>query len=251
MRLIILAAGKGSRLWPLTKETPKSLLKLEDGSTMLERQLHEAVNCKYIDRVTVITGYRSDMVEKKIEEFKEIFPVDYIFNPLYNISNNLVSLWTATCLMEQEDFAITNGDNIYRNGVFNRIFSQLEREGDLIAITIDHKENYDDDDMKVKLDENRNVVRVSKEIPIEETDAESVGFAIVRGERARGLFVNAMVDLLRDEAYLNKFWLEVFNRLTEEGFRIETVEIQHSDWQELDFHPDIELIKRFILKSID
>ena len=121
MNLIILAAGTGTRLFPLTKDTPKSLLDLGDGTTLLERQIKNAVVCKSIKKVYVVTGYRSIQIEERIEQFSSEIPVEIVFNPFYDISNNLLSLWCVNYIMEDRDFVITNGDNIYKTGIYDHI----------------------------------------------------------------------------------------------------------------------------------
>lgn len=63
VNLIILAARTGRRLYPLTKDTPKSLLDLGDGDTLLDRQLEIAAMHDEIDKVYVISGYRTEQIE--------------------------------------------------------------------------------------------------------------------------------------------------------------------------------------------
>ena len=247
MKLFILAAGKGTRLWPLTRNTPKSLIDLGDGTTLLERQIEAAINSKIFNEIIIITGYKAEQIEAKIQEYRNSINMTTIYNPFYDISNNLVSLWVANYRMLEDDFMITNGDNIYKEHVFSKVYKALENEREVIAITIDYKENYDEDDMKMILDDKRNVLRVHKEIPIEETKAESVGLALVKGSKSREVFVNTIRSLIRNKEYLNKFWLEIFNSLVNSGYIVKTVEIDKNDWKEVDFHPDIETLKRLIL----
>jgi choline kinase len=241
MRLFILAAGKGTRLWPLTKNTPKSLLTFSDGTTILERQVENAIRNEFITGVDIVTGYKSEQIEAKIKDYKTRIPIRILFNPVYDITNNLVSVWVAHHRMMDEDFMITNGDNIYKNDVFQKIRSDKK---EVIQLTVDHRESYDDDDMKVTFSDSR-VVRVSKQIPTEKTDAESVGLVLVKGKKSRRLFVDKVIELVREKEYLEKFWLEIFNSLSDDGVAIEYT----SDWREVDFHPDVDAMKNIILKD--
>jgi choline kinase len=246
MKLFILAAGKGERLWPLTKNTPKSLINFEDGSTLLERQIANSISSGIFNEIIIITGYKAEQIDAKINIYKNDIKISTIYNPFYNISNNLISLWTAHYMMRDDDFMITNGDNIYKDGVFEKVYKDKPH---IIQLTVDYKEQYDTDDMKVKLDDTKNIVRVHKDIPAEQTDGESVGLALIRGERYRKLFVAKILHLIRNEAYLNKFWLEIFNSLAEDGVAVNTVQIDKNDWREVDFHPDITIIKKLISKG--
>jgi len=245
MKLFILAAGKGTRLWPLTKNTPKSLLTFSDGTTILERQVENAIRNEFITEVNIVTGYKSEQIEAKIKDYKTRIPINILFNPVYDITNNLVSVWVAHHRMTDEDFMITNGDNIYKNDVFQKI--QTDKK-EVIQLTVDYRESYDGDDMKVTFSDGR-VVKVSKQIPPEKTDAESVGLVLVKGEKSRRLFVDKVIELVREKEYLEKFWLEIFNSLSDDGVAIDHKSIEVNDWREVDFHPDVDAMKNIILKD--
>ncbi len=246
MRLFVLCAGKGTRLWPLTKNTPKSLIDLGDGSTLLERQLMNAVTTDYIEEVCLITGYLADQIDAKIKFYQEKLPVATVFNPFYDVSNNLCSLWTVCNKMLEKDFLITNGDNIYDDVVFEKI----RNDGQGIFVTIDYKASYDEDDMKVSFHANGQISRIHKEIELSDTKAESVGLAVVNGEKNRRLFANKILELVRDKDYINRYWLEIFNSLITDGIPIEYKEIDQDDWREMDFHPDLNTIRSLIADKI-
>ncbi len=246
MKLIILAAGKGERLWPLTRNTPKSLIDLGDGTTILERQLKSAILSGIFNEVVIVTGYKSEQIEAKIKDYLQEINISILFNPFFDKTNNFVSLWFAHSKMYEEDFMITNGDNIYKDGLFSDINRKVAEISETIQITIDFKDFYDEDDMKVILDNNRKVLKVHKEIPQDKADAESVGLAIVKGMRLRRVFINKLNQLIRHKEFFDRFWLEIFNALIEDGYPIETIEVDRDDWREIDFHPDVDVIRQLI-----
>jgi choline kinase len=240
-RLFILSAGKGTRLWPLTKDMPKSLVELSDGSCILERQIRTAIDSGVIDEITIITGYMHDKIEAFITDFEDQIKINTIYNPFYDISNNLLSLWTAFYPMRERDFMITNGDNIYLSDVFKQI---VRSKNETIQVTIDYKDEYDMDDMKVSFDGNK-ITRIHKDIAMEDIKAESVGLCLVQGNKSRTIFTDKLVNLAKDPAYMNRFWLEIFNSLIDvDGAIIDFATINVKDWQEIDFHPDIEIVKK-------
>lgn len=247
MKLFILGAGKGTRLYPLTKNTPKLLIDLGDGLTLLGRQLENAIASKCIDEVIVITGYLHQQIDDKIKEYQDQISISTVFNPFFDVSNNLMSLWIAKEFMRDEDFMITNGDNMYKTNVYQAI--QTEKSS-TIQVTIDYKDEYDEDDMKVSFFPDGRVKRVHKQINIDEVGAESVGLCLVKGEDARNIFVSTLEELGKEADYLNRFWLEIFNRMSLNGNVIDTVEVQHDEWNEVDFHPDINIIKQFIASHL-
>jgi choline kinase len=247
MNLIILAAGVGSRLFPLTKDKPKSLIDLGDGTTLLDRQIQNAINCDIIDTIYIVTGYRASQIEEKIEQYKSEINIVSLYNPFYETSNNLFSLWFAQFVMDGKDFLISNGDNIYKDNVYNNIH---EISSNTISITIDYKTEYDEDDMKVTMDEKGNVKHVSKLIHKEKISAESVGLAIVKGSKNRKIFKEKLASLVKDITNKDKFWLEIFNALATDGQKIGTYVIEKRDWGEIDFHPDIQSVKAAISKEL-
>lgn len=247
MNLFILAAGKGTRLYPLTKHQPKSLIKLKDGSTILERQIEVALESQAFERILIITGYHSAMIEDRITKYEDR-NVEVIFNPYFDLSNNLLSLWTAHFLLEETDFVISNGDNIYRRGIYQRIFESADDE--TIQLTVDTKEAYDDDDMKVTLNAKGHVVRVSKLIGSKEADRESLGLVVVRGAKHRRAFHRKLMELVREPAMMQSFWLEIFNALVASGETIQVCDVPEKDWAEIDFHPDIETLQRAITANL-
>ena len=70
MRVIILAAGKGERMGSLTKDNPKMLIPLGNGKTLLETQL-DSIKKSGIKEVSIVTGYKSEKVEKKVAEYRK------------------------------------------------------------------------------------------------------------------------------------------------------------------------------------
>ena len=243
MKIIILAAGKGERLYPLTKNTPKPLIDLGNGETLLERQLNYLSNSKVIDEVIIVIGYLYDQIESKLKNFNTKLKIKTIYNPFYEMTNNLITLWLSKYEMNN-DFLIANGDNIIASDVFRDLVNET-KEG--IFLTICYRDKYSEEDMKVNLDNNNKILRVSKEIRL--GDAESVGLVKVSGEKFRKIYQDVLEELVKNKNYLNKFWLETFNVLANKGVEVNSFEIDKDKWREVDFHfvlPDIkELIKKF------
>jgi len=246
LNLIILAAGVGRRLYPLTKDKPKSLLDIGDGSTLLDKQLTIAVQTHRVDKVFIVAGYKVEQIESKIKEYEGQIDCEIIYNPFFDVSNNLMSLWCAHHLMLEEDFLITNGDNIYKTHVYDVLINDNE-EG--IYILTDKKDHNDEDDMKV-LFEDGQVSLISKQIDIDEAQAESVGFIRISGKKSRQLFYQQLLSEIRQENGRDEFWLEIFNGLCREGHKVEALEIGEHEWGEMDFHPDVHLMKEAIMKEI-
>lgn len=94
MRAILLAAGMGTRLRPITNETPKSLIKV-NGKPLLERQV-EFLNENGIEEIIVLTGYLAE----KFDYLKEKYNVKLVYNDKYNVYNNIYSMYLVREYLE-------------------------------------------------------------------------------------------------------------------------------------------------------
>lgn len=247
MNLIILAAGSGKRLYPLTKDRPKSLLDIGDGSTLLDRQIQAAIESESVTRVYIVVGYLQEMIDQAMAPYRDQIEIELIYNPYFDVSNAMLSLWCAHYVLEEDDFFISNGDNIYRVNLFDQM-SSGSREG--IKLAVSFKREYDDDDMKVVLGDDRAVLRVSKTISSTEAAADSVGLLMVKGSRQRAEFRQALLDAAKDREYFNAFWQQVFDFVVARGQSIQAHEVSHSDWAEIDFHPDVELMRSALFANL-
>ena len=162
MKAIVLSAGQGRRLLPLTSQLPKCLLALDGERTLLQIQLEALARCG-VGRAQVVTGYGADQVEAHLEELRiPGIQVETLFNPFFASSDNLMSCWLARSAME-DDFILLNGDTLFEDDVLRRLLSSAH---DPITVTVDHKRHYDDDDMKVALDARGRVLAIGKTLPL-------------------------------------------------------------------------------------
>lgn len=240
MQIIILAAGKGERLMPLTRNTPKPLLDLGNGATLLEEQIASIHEAGCIDEIVLVLGYLAEQIEAKIKLYQTNgIKIRTIYNPFYEVSNNLMSLWFAQHEM-RDDFLITNGDNLFAPEVFRGLVSENE---DGITLAVSRKDDFGYDDMKVSLQDGL-VAQVSKQVEPDAIDAESPGLALVRGARSCGIFRSQLEALARRKEFIGRFWLEVFTQLYSHGVPVRPWFFDAATlWQEVDFHADVDKVR--------
>ncbi len=241
MRAIIIAAGKGTRLLPITKNTPKSLLDIGQGLTLLETQLHSLKECGITD-IVIIVGYLAEQIEAKIMEYKKDFNITTVYNPFYATSNNLISIWMARHFMNEE-FITINGDDIFDASVIKSLLKSKEN----ITMVTDVKDEYDSDDMKI-ISENGLVKQVSKKIPIPEANGESVGIIKFSGHGSQ-IYIDVLEEMVRDPQNMNNFYLKAIQKIIDKGFPVHYSRCNPKDWGEIDFHPDLELIRKYVSKT--
>jgi L-glutamine-phosphate cytidylyltransferase len=237
MNLFLLAAGRGARLMPLTTDVPKCLVSLGDNSTLLEKVLFEAKQSGVIKQVVIIGGYRFEKIEGLLENLKLDLLVKVLYNPFYEISSPLVSLYIAYLNgMGREDFIICNGDTFYRAELFKRM-ANLENG---ITLAIEPNAGRDQDGVKVLVDGYNNLTRVGKNLHAESASGVSAGFVAVKGDAYRDIFVETLRNMMRtpDNLDTKTVWHSIFNVLSEAGAVIRTIEASSEEWFEIDHAED-------------
>jgi choline kinase len=231
LKAIILSAGQGSRLLPLTASLPKCLLRLGD-RTILGLQVEELAAVG-VDEIVVVTGFCADAVERELERLaRPGLRLRTLFNPFYGVADNLGSCWLARGEMTGR-FLLVNGDTLFERAIPARLVAQATAP---ITLTIDRKPAYDADDMKVVLDGNL-LVEVGKSLAAERIDGESIGMSLYQGQGAR-LFVQALDDLMRGPTGTRSWYLRAIDHLAKRG-RVGVVGIEGLRWSEIDFPHDL------------
>ena len=108
--VLLLAAGTGSRLRPLTQNAPKCLTEV-GGLPILERLIHN-LRIQGIERLVVVLGHQGDKIREFLDYKAGDMQVDYVLNPDYKTTNNLYSLWLARQQI-QEPFLLVESDLVF------------------------------------------------------------------------------------------------------------------------------------------
>ncbi|GJL61378.1 MAG: nucleotidyltransferase [Nitrospirales bacterium] len=237
MKTIILSAGQGRRLLPLTAENPKCLLQI-GGKSLLEWQLQELRKCG-IDHVAVVVGYGADKVEQCLRLNGYESWVRTIYNPFYAVADNLGSCWVAREEMTEE-FVLLNGDTLFESAVPQQLLASPRHP---VTLVTDSKGTYDADDMKVILDGTK-LARVGKTIPIHETHGESIGMMVFR-DKGPAMFRRAVEQALRRPESLKKWYLSIIDELAQEGL-VWTSAIRGMKWGEIDNSSDLDQAHKLV-----
>lgn len=241
MKAVILSAGQGSRLLPLTAERPKCLLPLGRMS-LIEWQVEVLARCG-VDEIVAILGFRAAMVEAVLARLERPgLSIRTLFNPFFNVADNLGSCWLARHEMTG-DFLLLNGDTLFEAAVLERL---LKSPPAPITVTIDRKATYDADDMKVHLDGTR-LLDIGKTLPLARTGGESIGLLLFRGDGSR-LFVAAADRTMRVPEGLTSFYLKVIDQLAKSD-RVETASIEGLAWGEVDYPADLQRVERLVAEG--
>src|SRR5689334_23508777 len=143
MKAIILSAGQGSRLGHLVDNRPKCLIDF-NGRSLLDRQL-DTLEANGVGEAVVVTGFHDELVQQAIAARTGGPRVRTVFNPFYKVADNTGSLFMAREELTG-DCLVWNGDTLVSTALMRKVVSN-DRPG--ICVTVDRKDGYDDDDMKV------------------------------------------------------------------------------------------------------
>ncbi len=235
---ILLSAGQGSRLLPLTAERPKCLIDFS-GRSLIEWQI-EMLARGGVKRIDVVTGFKTDEVEYAVSQINDLrVDIKCHFNPFFKVADNLGSCWIVRHLMK-DDFMILNGDTLVSEEIVRKV--QQGADGPdgpwPIAVTVDEKPAYDSDDMKVLREPNGRLLHIGKTLTAEETNCELIGFLAFRGEGV-DLFREAVRSKMRERNGVEHWYLKVIDTIADTG-QVGTCSITGSQWAEVDFLTDIE-----------
>ena len=231
MKAIILSAGQGSRLGHLTATRPKCLIDFA-GRSLLDRQLDTLAACG-IDEAVVVTGFRDDAIEAALSRRVGGPRVRTIFNPFYKVADNLGSLFVAREELSGE-VLVWNGDTLVSEALMARVIDNGSQDG--ICVSIDRKDRYDDDDMKVVADDDGRLRAIGKRIE-KGVNAESIGLLAFRGTGA-ARFRGAIETAMRTSEGTTIWYLRVIHHLAQSS-EVSTLDIAGEEWGEVDFPEDV------------
>ncbi len=238
MKAIILCAGQGRRLLPYTESTPKCLLKLA-GKHFIEWQI-DALMQVGITQVIAVVGYAAQRIETLLAN-KYQNKVSYVYNPFYEIADNLASCWMAKEHFT-DDFLILNGDTLFEPDVISTLLAKDEFP---ITLATDEKENYDDDDMKV-IAQGSQLMSVGKKLSLDKVNAESIGIMHFNPQGATH-FKQTIENLMYQPESLQKWYLSIIDQLATNNL-VGICPINGLDWTEVDFVQDLACAEKLAEK---
>ncbi len=106
MTYIVLVAGQGKNLHPLTLSNPKTLYKLDGETTVLQRLVRSIRKYDKEAEIVVVVGFMYNYIQKELEDDNVMF----VHNPFYAVTSSMGSLWFAKGYLQRENVTIINGD---------------------------------------------------------------------------------------------------------------------------------------------
>lgn len=226
MKVIIMAAGVGSRLRPFTDKIPKSLFMLGRNETILQR-MARLVRSTSEAELCIVTGFEREKVEGAVPS------ATFVNNPFFAVTNSIASLWFARHLLD-DDVIIINGDVVVEGSLFREIL-ELETSA---SVVIDSSQK-DTGDYLVATSNGR-VVMMSKELV--RCTGEYIGITKLAECSARKLrsTIEELIGAGRmDEWYENA----LVHMILKDDFILNYQDVPGSQWVEVDTVDDLVAAK--------
>lgn len=197
MKALILAAGLGTRLSPITDTRPKCLVPV-NGKPILIKQI-ENLHENGVTEITIISGYMSKVLEGEV---KKLFPeIKVIESVDYATTNNMYSAWLGREFVNDEPFLMMNADVFFDASVIGELLNDKYEN----AIVTDIG-TYFEESMKV-IQKNGRLVEISKQITEQDALGASIDVYKFNSEGAKAFF-DKCEDYILNKKELKK-WSEV------------------------------------------
>ena len=165
MKLVIIAAGKGSRISPVSNGLPKILIKVFN-KTLLEHIIQNCLSVGIADLV-IITGHNSDIIHDYISKNKFKINIEFAHNKDWNLPNGISVLASKNNISQNDDFLISMSDHFYKDDLLLKI-KNSDLTNTSVNVGADYKTDtiHDPDDaMKLIIDKNSNIIsEMSKDL---------------------------------------------------------------------------------------
>jgi len=225
---IVLSAGQGSRLLPVTATRPKCLIEV-GGRTLLRRQL-EALAAAGLKRALIVTGYRHEQVDEALRGPQPL-AAETRFNPFWGVASSIGSVWIARDRL-RAPFCLLNGDTLFDPQI---LAAALASPGAALGLVVEPIDAPTYDDMLVRA-EGGTVRAVSKDLS--EGDASHRSLGLILAGEGHSAYAQTLEALIAERNGAGAYHHDIVHRLAQNR-PVAAIERAEGFWQEVDRPEDI------------
>ena len=230
---LVLAAGAGRRLQPLTDDLPKTLLPVDGARTILDIALAN-LRSAGLDEVVVVTGFAADRIDERKAALERDHGVrlELVFNDKAEEWNNAYSLWVAReCL--RDGAILVNGDTVHPASVEATV---LAARGPDIVLAADTEKTLGEEEMKLHVTDDGFMDRINKALDPASSRGEYIGVTLIEPAAAEPLAAALEATWRRDP---DLYYEDGYQEFADRGGRIGIAPIGDVEWVEVDDHGDL------------
>ena len=227
MTYIILAAGEGKKMHPLTLKCPKTMFRLDEDFTIIKRLIRQIRILDDDAEIVVVVGFMSETIKKELEMENIIF----INNPFYKITKSTASLWFAGEYLNRDNVVILNSDVVLSDDVMKNIVCQETDKPFLLmdkSSVAEHNHNVHVEGEKVVVigyGISSPIGRYCNVIKFDGISAREL-YEELNGLMESGMYNHHYEDIITQMIFANVFEMYYEN-------------IDHSEWAEIDSIDDL------------
>ena len=242
IKAVILAAGVGYRIRPLTDNCPKSLLMI-NGKTILEMMISHIQKCG-ISEIVFVLGYLQDQIKDYVKTQFPDLVAHYITNKKYKETNTGYSLLLTKDLVQNSTFIKFDADVVFDISILKNL---IDSEHDN-CLCIDKNINLDAEEIKVIIREENRVVKASRTVNPEDAIGESIGIEKISPEAAHALFSELEI-MMKDEQHHQEYYEAAYERIIEKDVPFHALDISGLKWTEIDTKEDFLTAESLLINS--
>ncbi len=232
-KAVILAAGVGSRIRPLTDDCPKSLLEVA-GIPILERMIRNCMSCGMSEFILVL-GYLDDHVRDFVAKTFPEIDATFVINDKYAKTNTGYSLMLAADALGGAGFIKFDADVVFDIKILRRLI----RSQHSTVLCIDRAIQLDAEEVKVIVDDQSRVLRASKSFDPKVALGESIGIEKISPETA-GLVFAELTLMMDKEVHHQEYYEAAYERLMAKDIAFHALDITGLNWTEIDTYGDFQ-----------
>lgn len=236
MTYIFLVAGKGTRLHPITLTYPKTLFKLDDNVTVIQRMVNMIKKYDESAKFIVVTGFMDAQIRNELTD------VNFVYNPFYSVTNSIASLWFAKDLFKDDDnITILNGDIVMDDALIEEVLTKKTNKPIVLLDSSVKK----DGDYNVQVN-GENVVVMSK--GLDEYCGEYAG-VLKLDKDSIAIFISEMETMIHEGRHDQWFEDVAVEMIFKDNFKLYYADINMYEWTEIDCVDDLVLAKKIHCQS--
>jgi choline kinase len=227
MTYIVLVAGQGKNLQPLTLSHPKTLYKLDGKTTVLQRLVRSIRKHDKDAEIVVVVGFMSKHIQKELEDENVVF----VHNPFYVVTSSMGSLWFAKGYLQRENVVIINGDIVMSDKLMNDIICA---HTDVPYVLLDSTRS-DGNKYNVQVQGDK-VCVMSKNL----TEFFANYASVTKLDAVSARFVLEQLDQMVNEGMYNLFFEDALVQMIfDKNFELYYKDIKDYQWTEVDNVDDL------------